>query len=242
MFELDAADDDQWNLSNQFLPFADALKALWGATHLLQRRLKDRSKRDVIRLVAQRGLKLFVIMCRKPERNAIFLDCRNIRRLQILLAEVHVVRARGDRGLPIVVHDDFGLRVFSNVQRAANDFQRGLLAKVFRAQLDRAYVQLRQTFDPFQAVDDGIEAVRMAGHGRHLRTASRQPASRPAQSRVASSSRLRRHGVPLRWLARRLWPSRRDFRNPRPRYSKARRHIPFRAFSRTWTARRDRRR
>src|SRR5215210_6894498 len=62
LFELDAADRDQRDVADAFLPFADLRNALRREPHRLQCGGKDRAQRDVVGLRAQRSLKLGVVM------------------------------------------------------------------------------------------------------------------------------------------------------------------------------------
>ena len=88
---------------------------------------------------------------------------------QVLLAEMQMLRAGHDRGAPVVIHHQPGRRAPGHRQRVADDLQRLAVVELLGAQLNGADAEFRQPLNPGDAVDDGIERIRI----RHARTVSR---------------------------------------------------------------------
>ena len=110
VLELDAADRDQRNRTDALLPFRDLWNALRFEAHRLQGGEEDRAQRDIIGLGGERGVQLCIVVGGDAERQAGLADGTKVGVRKILLAEMEIFRAGDDRGAPIVVHDELGLR------------------------------------------------------------------------------------------------------------------------------------
>src|ERR1700730_6549745 len=206
LFELDAADRDQWNAADALFPFGDFWNALRGEAHRFQRGRKDRPERDVIRLGAQRGFEFLVVMGGEAERETRIADCLEIGVNKVLLAEMQMFCSGHDRRAPVIIDHEFCRRAFCDFERVADDLQRFAVVEVFRAQLDRADAKRGQARDPTDAVDHGIEAIRI----RHARTVSQRLEWKGRRSRGLPSSPPQKLRVRPRRLSGTRAPSRRD--------------------------------
>src|SRR5437868_2244431 len=162
--KLDAADRNQRDVADAFLPFGDPCNALRRETHRFQRGRKDRPEGDVVGLGAQRGRQFFVVMRGKPKRQAGVADRLEIGIGQILLAEVQMFGASLDRRAPVVIDDEFCRRALDDSECVANDLQRLGVLEILGAQLHRTDAKQCKARDLGDAVYDGIKAVRIRNH------------------------------------------------------------------------------
>jgi hypothetical protein len=106
---------------------------------------------------------------RDAQRQSGIADRGEIGLRQIFLAKMQVFRS-GDNGrAPVIVDHQLRICALRDRERIAHDLQRRAIVKILGAQLHRADTKCGEARDPGDAVDDGIEAVRI----RHARTGSR---------------------------------------------------------------------
>ena len=77
--------------------------ALRRKAHRFQRGRKDRAERDVVRLGAQRGFQLLVVMGGDAERQPGLADRLEVGIDKIFLAEMQMLGAGDDRRAPVIV-------------------------------------------------------------------------------------------------------------------------------------------
>ncbi len=131
---------------------------------------EDRAERDVIGVGAQRGFQLGVVMGGDAERQAGVADRLEVGVGEIFLAEMQMLGAGDDRRAPVVVDHELR-RACPAVTASASvhDLQRLGIVELLGAQLNGADAERGEARHPGDAVDDGIEAIRI----RHARTGSR---------------------------------------------------------------------
>src|SRR5581483_372015 len=88
VLELDAADRNQRDVADAFLPFADLRDPLRREAHRLQRGEEDRAERDIVRLSAERGGELLIIMGGDTEGQPRVADRLEVGIRKILLAQM----------------------------------------------------------------------------------------------------------------------------------------------------------
>ncbi len=135
---------------------------------------EDRTERDVIRIGAQRGCQFLVVMGGDAERQPGIADRLQIGIDQVFLAEMQMFGAGDDRRAPVIIDHQFG-RVPSVTASASVTICSACgLVQVLGAQLHGADAKRGQPRHPGDAVDDGIELIRIrvAIRIRHARTVS----------------------------------------------------------------------
>ncbi|GCC43866.1 hypothetical protein chiPu_0027954 [Chiloscyllium punctatum] len=137
------------------------------------------------------------------ERELGFADLGEVGVGEVFLAEMQMLGTGDNSRAPVVVDHELCGRALRHGQRVGDDLQRRGIVEVLGAQLDGADAELGQSLDPVDAVDDGIERIRI----RHARTGSQRQGWRGRRSRGLPSARLhRRCGRPRR-RGGRHWPS-----------------------------------
>ena len=107
-------------------------------------------------------------------------DRGHVRRIEVFLSEMQVLRARIDGRAPIIIHDQLGLCAFGHRQCLADDGERSGIIEILRTQLNGADAELRQALDPRDSIDHGIKTIRI----QHARTVSQRQGLKERQNRA----------------------------------------------------------
>src|SRR5690606_8925480 len=133
---VQSANRDEGEGSGAILPFCDPVDSLRCPLHRLENRRVDGTQSNVVRLRRQSGFEFGMVVGRQAQLQPGLPDRRQVRRGEVLLAEMNEIATLIDREPPMVVDDELTALRLTCLFRAANLGSQRSLLHVLDTKLD----------------------------------------------------------------------------------------------------------